>query len=277
MATNTPYYYIVSGLPELELNQRKITIPIEDHLSEWREMLLPEDFHSISLLLLPHDNQNLVNLVVKKAAHWVPFGNFDHDTLENALKQPFDLPPYMQEFIASFRENQTLYPDLSWEDQLTALYFDHVLEQTEGFLHQWFEFELHLRNFLTAFQARKYDHPLKNHLIGNNEITQKLLSSHAQDFGLSKQLFFVEKVMTLLNQDNNLEKERGLDEIRWSFIDELNTFNYFNIENIQGFLIKLLILERWSHLDAEKGGQQFKKLVDYLEHSIEFPNEFSAI
>lgn len=48
----------------------------------------------------------------------------------------------------------------------------------------------------------------------------------------------------------------------WDKIDEMTTYDYFDIEAILGFLAKLHIVERWYILDEKTGREMFRKLVD---------------
>ncbi len=77
-------------------------------------------------------------------------------------------------------------------------------------------------------------------------------------------------------EDNNwMERELALDAIHWDYIDQLNTFNYFSIEVILAYLIKLILLERWVKLDKSDGQSVFHNLLNDLENNIQFTNEFA--
>jgi hypothetical protein len=56
---------------------------------------------------------------------------------------------------------------------------------------------------------------------------------------------------------------------------EDNTFfNYFTIEKIFVFLMKLEMIERWVSLDKEKGNELFRQLIDQLKDEVQIPQEF---
>ena len=67
---------------------------------------------------------------------------------------------------------------------------------------------------------------------------------------------------TILNGDDILSRERGIDDLMWEKIDNLTIFNYFDIDVILGFVTKLNIVARWYKLDEQTGREMFKKLVD---------------
>lgn len=67
-------------------------------------------------------------------------------------------------------------------------------------------------------------------VIGSNEFAVALRTSNAKDFGLTLDYPYVEKVIALMDNDNLVERERGLDLIIWHFLDEAVTFDYFSLE-----------------------------------------------
>ena len=69
---------------------------------------------------------------------------------------------------------------------------------------------------------------------------------------------------TILNSGDILSRERGIDDLMWEKIDNLTTFNYFDINTILGFITKLNIVARWYKLDEQTGREMFKKLVDEI-------------
>lgn len=106
-------------------------------------------------------------------------------------------------------------------------------------------------------------------------MTQAIRKSNARDFGLNTELPFVDKLVQINENNSLLEREKAIDLLKWNYIDELNTFNYFSVEVILGFVIKLGMVERWLKLDKKTGEEMFHKLVRDLENSYEFPKEFN--
>ena len=66
----------------------------------------------------------------------------------------------------------------------------------------------------------------------------------------------------ILHGKDILERERGIDDLMWEKIDEMTTYDYFDLEAVLGFLAKLHIVERWYILDEKTGREMFRKLVD---------------
>jgi hypothetical protein len=56
---------------------------------------------------------------------------------------------------------------------------------------------------------------------------------------------------------------------------EDNTFfNYFTIEKIFVFLMKLEMIERWVSLDKDKGNELFRQLIGKLKDEVQIPQGF---
>ena len=51
-------------------------------------------------------------------------------------------------------------------------------------------------------------------------------------------------------------------------------FDYFTIERIFAFLLKLEMIERWISLDKERGNQLFRSIIESLKNEVQIPAEF---
>jgi hypothetical protein len=268
------YYYLVAGLPDLVLDQARLPFPISAFVDELKAHLHPDDYALTTYLFLPADNRNLLNLLQKKERPWAENACYDQETLADGLREPTRLLPYMAQFVHNFQNQTPLAPNMSWKNQLLWLYYDFTIQSTEGFLKDCFILERDLRNILAALSARRNKISIDNQLIGDYDLTQTLRNSHARDFGLSGEFPFIERLLQW--EDNSwIDREIALDAIHWDYIDQLNTFNYFSIDVILAYLIKLILLERWVKLDKADGESVFRNLLGNLENNIQFTNEFA--
>lgn len=266
------YYYLIAGLPELVPEQSKIPFSLAEFLEDLKMFLHPNDFQWVRLVLLSIDNQNLIALLKNKTDAWWPNGNFSRSDLESLQHEPELFPEYMHRFYQAYRSEVPLWPNLSWENQLNRLYQAYRTERAGGFLHDYFLFENRLKNVLTAWNHRAHGSPLEGQLVGEGEVLEALQKAHGRDFGLAVQLPWLDKLLHALEKEDLVERERGIDRIKWNFIDEENTFNYFSVEVVLGYLLKLMMLERWLHLDPERGANTIDHLIQSLENSVAVPN-----
>ncbi len=269
------YYYLVAGLPDILIDQKKISFSIADFKEDMAYHLHPGDYKLVELLFLPADNTNLLNLLTKSGEEFDDSGKYTRDELEEEIREPDSLPGYMQRFITAYKSESPLFGGLSWEDQLTWLYYDYVTNISNGFMRDWFEFDLNIRNIVAGINVRKHKLKGDKYLIGDNYVVQAVRKSTLKDFGLGNDFEYMEKLISVQDNDNLLERERAMDIMRWEYLDEANTFNYFTVEVLLAFIIKLEMVQRWLDMDQETGRKLFRKLLDELEQSYEFPKEFT--
>lgn len=163
----------------------------------------------------------------------------------------------------------------SWESILTEMYYEYVLETKNTFLKQWFEFNQNLNNILIGHNCRKYKLEAEKQLIGNNFVTSAIKKSNAKDFGLEVDLSYVSDIISHAEKENLLAREKGLDQLKWDKVEEITLFDYFSIEVVLAYIIKLDIAYRWLELDEKTGRELFSKIINDLKSGFEFPKEFA--
>ncbi len=269
------YYFLVAGLPDVTIEQGKLQYGTAEFREELKAGLAKTDYSYLQLLFLTEDNNNLLTLLLKENRPLSHEGVYEPEFLSEELKEPLQLKPYMLQFIESLRAETRLYPNLSYENELATLWFEELLATKNDFLREWFTFELNLKNVLLVLAARKNGLPYERQVIGNNTIAEIIRKSNARDLGISAEWPWIEKVLQIVDTEDILLREKAIDLLRWNYLDELNTFNYFTVEVLMAYYIKLGIIERWLRLDQSTGEEMFRRLLGELKHSYEFPNEFS--
>lgn len=269
------YYFLVAGLPDVTIEQGKLQYGTAEFREELKAGLSKTDYSYLQLFFLTEDNSNLLTLLLKENRTLSHEGVYEPEFLAEELKEPLQLKPYMLQFIESFRAETRLYPNLSFENELTTLWFEELLSTKNDFLREWFTFELNLKNILLVLAARKNGFPYDHQIIGNNTVAEIIRKSNARDLGISAEWPPIEKVLQIVDTEDILLREKAIDLLRWNYLDELNTFNYFSVEVLMAYYIKLGIIERWLRLDQPTGEEMFRRLLGELKHSYEFPNEFS--
>ena len=269
------YYFLVAGLPDVTMDHGKLQFGTAELREELKAGLVLSDYNYFQLLFLQNDNANLLSLLQKDNKPMLP-GVFSPDFLAEEIKEPLQLKPYMKRFIESFTGETRLHPNLTPENELAALWYEEMLSTDHEFLRDWFTFDLNLKNILLVISARKNDLPFENQVIGNNQVAEIIRKSNARDLGLSAEWPWIEKVIQIMETDDILAREKAIDLLRWSYLDELNTFNYFSVEVLMAYYLKLGIIERWLRLDQATGEEMFRRLLGELQNTYEFPNEFSV-
>ncbi len=269
------YYYLVAGFPDIVLDQKKIPFTIAELKQELKYHLHPDDNQLVEYLFLQYDNINFLNLLQKKEAGFIPLGNYDQNFWDDEIKEPESLPGYFKTFLTAYREETPLQPNLSDENQLAWLYYDFMLEQKNPFLVEWFTFLRDVNNIFAIYNSRKFELNIENQIIGDYELTQSAKRTASKDFGLANDLTYIDQLIGIYDNSDIVEQEMAIDMLKWKYIDDLNTFNYFSIEQILAFVIKFIMIERWSKLESGQSNEIFKKMLNDLENSFQFSKDFN--
>lgn len=270
------YYAFVAGLPDLVLDSSRLSFSVDNFKEEARDYLEADDYERLSLFYLPVDNANLLRLLDDPQAELERAGRYSGEELVSEIKSPGMLPAYMQEFLEWYNE-QTSAVAPHYREYLLTNYFLAAMQAHENdFVRSWFSFDMNLRNVLTALVARRQEISLDEEITGDNIVSEAIRKANSGDFGLGREFPWIEKLLALFDGRNLVERELGIDMLRWDFLEEATVFSYFSIEKVIAFYLKLTMAERWYALDEETGKELFEKLLQELRHNFVLPEEFSA-
>ena len=279
MARN--YYCLVAGLPDLIMEDRKLAFSSIIFRELLQEDIHPQDYTLVSLFFLPFDHNNILSRLYDKEPAYDNHGNFTAEEVEEITdKKSFEvaenltMPAYIINFLDDYFIDEEKPSRVNAERQLTSNYYEYLLQSGNQFMNDYVRYELNLKNVLTALNGRKYDMDISADIIGDGDIEYSLKKSRARDFGLANDVDNLESIIHLYEIPNLLDRELKLDLMRWQSLDEATFFNYFSVEKVLAFIVKVFIVERWIGLDEEKGKELFKRLITDLENSYEFPEEF---
>lgn len=266
------YYCQVAGLPDISFDGSKLQYSTNRFKDELYPALTSEDASFVDLLFLTRDNANLLELLRKgEDAVIADAGCFTADELKEIISsakngdaQPGNVPAYLYGFLEYYFGNEG-QERILWDDVLASRYYEYASRSANSFVSSWFEFNRNLNNILVAMAARKYKMSVADAVVGDGEVAEALRTSGARDFGLTGTLDYLEIVQRISEESNLLERERKLDELRWKWLDDNSVFNYFTVERLFVFLVKVGIVERWSALDADKGMQRYNIMINNLK------------
>lgn len=272
------YHYFIAGLPDIFLDDTDVHFQMLDFKHELKEHLHPEDYKLAELLFLPYDNEKLLHFLNEDYENHNKLGNFTVQDfeLEFSDERQGILPQYMYDFVDLYKDEElSENVDKSWENVLAEMYYEYVLKTKNKFLKQWFGFNQNLNNILIGHNCRKFNLEAEKQLNGDNFVTKAILKSNAKDFGLEVDLPYVSEIIALAENNNLLAREKGLDQLKWNKVEDITLFDYFTIEVVLAYTIKLDMAYRWLELDEETGREMFGKIIDDLKSGFEFPKEFA--
>ncbi len=270
------YVAFIAGLPEIARDDRKLPLAMEEFREQLAYYLKGKDRALLDLFFLPNDHVQVLRLLRKQETAEGLRTVYPLAVLEAAVANPEadrQLPGYLREFIADYKEER-LRGETSEENVLSGMYYDHMMRSRNRMVREYAEFVMNVRNLAAALNARKYGREVAREVVGDNAFARALRTSNAKDFGLAQDYEFVDRVVSLMNNDDLVARERGLDMLVWDFLDEAVTFEYFSVERVMAYLLQLLIVERWSRMDSESGRKVFREMVERLRKSFQFDEQF---
>ncbi len=173
-------------------------------------------------------------------------------TLRAGQKPPFSV----QQFLENCRS--TLPPELAEvAERASLLPQDDATSET---MAAWYAFETFLRN--TTGELRLARLPR-----GNNLSFHQKESDHLSP-GDQKQ---IEDAMAL---ETPAEREAALDQVRWKFLDSLESCHVFDQDLLEIYAVKLQLLEKQASRTLETGKAAFQEILrnihqQAVEHRVD--------
>ncbi len=263
------YYCLVSGLKEFALEADNKGFDARLVIAEIREALSRRDRGYLDLFYMFYDIENLIS-IRSGNSRLSSLGLFTAEELAEELKHPVRLPAFARRVIEAYLEPEANeHEDIDTNDRfgrsLYAAYYGECARSRCRFLREWSEFDRNLRNLTAALSSRSKGLAVADAVVGTDDVAQTLMRSSAADFGLKGELGYIDQVMAAVADNGNLlEKEHRIDLIKWNMAEELAVFDYFNINGILSYLVKVNLVHRWATLNAARGREMFEKLIESL-------------
>ncbi len=265
---------MIAGLADLVFDSGKGFADMAEFRDELKSILHPSDYLLVSVLFLPHDNKNLMSFLGDNATTWDPLGNYSLQDMEeqkriteSILKEDDILPSYMVEAITGWFHPESVNDRLETEKKLTEGYLKTALSSGNCFLENYTVFDRDLRNIFALVNSKALGLDAIKFISGDDPFSSWLREVYksGKDFQIPAEPGYVPVLFKIVMENEFLERERKCDIARWDFVNEETFFEYFTIDWLLGYLIKLSIVIRWKQLDPEAGKSMLKKLVAEME------------
>ena len=134
------------------------------------------------------------------------------------------------------------------EEGLGVEFYDKAAKSKNRFIREYFDFDGRLRNMKVDYLAKRLGTKGEDDVVELPEA----------DFEEGKQ------IEEILADADFVEREQRMDELKWEKASDIARMDYFNMNAILAFLVKAKTVQRWAELDAAKGQEMFKKLVQEI-------------
>lgn len=246
----TNYYYPNIVLPELHIGERP-DINLREFDQLMRDNLIAQDYAKINMLRNFYDIPNLRSYWKEEPLDYL--GSLDFSDLEEALATRTMLPDYIFAFLDKY---ETKEERLEHYPELLATFFHVEIKRASGALKADLILERDLRLILVAFRAKQLGRDLLKELQyedPEDEIVAQILAQKDAPQYEPPEKYADVKNLLIQYGDDPIALHRALYEYRFNKIEEILELNFFSIDRLLGYMIQLILVERWLHLDKQKG------------------------
>ncbi len=277
------YYCLIAGLVDYGFDTDKKSLNWDSLREEIMDNVTKKDRAKLELLMGLYDVRNIIACAASSGEwRYSPMGTLSQKSVETITplltkSEQYDEEEHSELEMPSFiAKALKLITDSEWAEEqeievtdnlntlLYTLYFEETERSGKGFVRDWSRVEQNIRNITAAFQSRKMGIEQSKYIIGTTPTSEQLKSDMSPDFGLKNEITYLEELINILSNNNILKKERDADLLRISLIDDMNTFNYFDISAVMGYYLKIALIDRWASLDPKEGQAIFEKIVKNL-------------
>ena len=270
---STEYYYLVAGLRDWTLDSDTKGFDVREIIDEIVGELTKSDREAVRMLYAYYDCENIIARRAKRERH-NQLGNLSAEQIAEVLEERNYslLTPAVAKCVKLYVEaddeerDEEVALDASFERAIFKAYYRDLAESKVSFLKEWGAFDRNLRNIAAAIAAREAGRVVADVTVGDGEIVEQLKRSTAADFGLRGELPYVDSVISAVSDEKNIvEKERKIDAIRWAEAEAMTSFDFFTINFILSYLVKVNIVARWTLLSPEVGREMLNRLIKELD------------
>ena len=270
---STEYYYLVAGLREWTLDSDTKGFDVREIVDEILVELTDSDREAVRLLYAYYDCENIIARRAKRE-RYNQLGNLSVEQIDEVLNERCytHLSERVAKVVKLYVEaddedrDEEVVLDESFEKALFEAYYEDLANSKCRFLNGWGEFDRNLRNIAAAVAAREAGRMVADVVVGGGDVVEQLKRSSAADFGLRGELQYIDAVIAAVSDEKNIvEKERKIDAIRWSEAEDIAVFDFFNINFILSYLVKVNIVARWTMLSPEVGREMLNRLMKELD------------
>lgn len=267
------YYYLISSLVDLSLDIDKLPLSIIQFISFCSEEMDEKDLVDLKKIFIFNDIQNAFFYKDRNINYKTPSFYPEEDFKEN-LRDTDVFFRFLADFFYNKKNEKREAPDLLEIDEAFSLLYKNIEEFSQGFIRDYFIFELDLRNITTALVLRKNNLSISNKIIPYEDISDVIKKSTSPDLGLSKHIDYIEELAEIYKSNDLVKIEKTIEDIRWKWLDERVGNDFFSSNFVYSYAVKLNSVERWMSLTDKKGEEKLNNLIDNISMNIKFPEQY---
>ena len=269
------YYYLISGLPEVKLSDSKAKYDINEITQSILSGLSSKDAKLFNYFIYQNDNKNLANSIALSKGLFSPYNiHLEPSIFSKEEIQKYsnlsNLPNYMAKFLED--NKNTEWENIRHiENSLLSLYYDEMINTGNGFIREYALFMRNLKNILAALNGRALGFSadlIAKELIGDYPLINVLTKSTAADFGLGKEIPYINNIIETFNSSDKADPY-NMENIECSlvneFLEKATSIKSFTTENLFAYYINLTYAVSINGRNEEEGKKHLETLVSSLK------------
>lgn len=269
------YYYLISGLPEVKLSDSKAKYDINEITQSILSGLSGKDAKLFNYFIYQNDNKNLANAIAVSKGLFSPYNihlepsNFSKEEIQK-YSNLSNLPNYMAKFLED--NKNTEWENIRHiENSLLNLYYEEMINTGNGFIREYALFMRNLKNILAALNGRALGFSgdaIAKELIGDYPLLSVLTKSTAADFGLGKEVPYINNIIETFNSSDKADPY-NMENIECSLVNEFleraTSIKSFTTDNLFAYYINLTYAVSINGRNEEEGKKHLETLVSSLK------------
>ena len=215
------YHYIVSGLPDLKPDDRKVDLTLGELKMQLDEQVSGKDLALVNLFFLPEDHKNILKRLYGLSYHDSVASVYKAEMIDELIDSArlkrddtFDIEPYVVYAVKEFFSQQQP-PRLSlFEALMNDGWARKVSSCGNAFAIKYISFDTTLRNVMIALQGRKYNMDVTHSIVGTDDIAEQIRKNRQADFGLKGDWDYIEPALQIFSCPDLVEREMRIDALR---------------------------------------------------------------
>ena len=177
------------------------------------------------------------------------------------------LPPYIVNVLRQYWQPESNPDRVEVEKVVADLYFDYIMEQGNEFLRDYTRFEYNMSNLLAYVEAGNHALDPWKFIAGNTTFVQQLREERSATMAATTGFEMFNEITCYAELPFQSEKEMRYDEVRWRMIEEMVFFDDFTVNTVLAFLLKVLLIERWTKLEKGAGEEKLRGMIEAARHA----------
>lgn len=244
------YYFVAASLPPLQIGK-----PAEISFADFDRLLKlnlsDHDYEQALAIRRYSDLQNIRNFL--NGEELDPHGIYNEKEIEGALLSRVGYPAYVFDYLDKYENTEDRLKNMP---ELLSVHYQKEIKHASGFLKEYMQFERDWRRIFAVLRAKKMGRDVAEELKyedPNDTLMMQILEEKdAKSFEPPPQYSDLKAIFEE-HSDSPMGLHQALYEYRFQKIDQMCGIELFTLERILGYMIQLILVEKWEKLDQKKG------------------------